>query len=50
MTSWKSGDRLKAREWHDKAIQEIDSKHINDDETRLFREEAEALLSAPDKT
>jgi tetratricopeptide (TPR) repeat protein len=44
MTHWQLGDKEKAREWYQKAIQWMDKDALRDEELRRFRAEAEDLL------
>ncbi|HUE74171.1 MAG TPA: protein kinase [Pirellulaceae bacterium] len=49
MAHWQLGEKDKAREWYDKAVQWMDKHQPNDEELRRFRAEAAELLGVKDK-
>jgi len=49
MAHWQLGDKDKAREWYDKAVQWMEKNKPNDEELRGFREEAAKLLGVKDQ-
>jgi tetratricopeptide (TPR) repeat protein len=44
MAHWKLGEKDKARQWYEKAVQWMEKNNPQDDELRRFRAEAEELL------
>jgi tetratricopeptide (TPR) repeat protein len=48
MAYWQRGEKEKARQWCDKAVASLDKNNPKDDELRLFRAEAAALLGLPE--
>jgi tetratricopeptide (TPR) repeat protein len=44
MAHWKLGEKDKARQWYDKAVDWMDTNQPNDEELRRFRAEAEELM------
>lgn len=44
MAHWQLGEKDKAREWYDKAVQWMDKNKPQDEELKRFRSEAEELL------
>src|SRR5262249_55726053 len=49
MALWKLGDKPKAREWHDRAVQWMDQNQPKNEELRRFRAEAAELLELNEK-
>jgi tetratricopeptide (TPR) repeat protein len=49
MAHWKLGEKDKAREWYDKAVQWMDKNQPKNDELRRFRAEAAELLELKEK-
>ncbi len=45
---WQLGEKEKAREWYDKAVQWMDNNQPANDELRRFRSEAAELLGIKD--
>jgi tetratricopeptide (TPR) repeat protein len=44
MTHWQLGDKVKAREFYNRAVDNMDKYHARDEGLRRFRQEAEELL------
>jgi serine/threonine protein kinase/Flp pilus assembly protein TadD len=49
MAHWRLGEKDKARQWYEKAVQWMEKNNPQDDELRRFRAEAEELLKMNDK-
>ena len=48
MAHWRKGDKDRARQWYDKAVQWMERNKSQDEEMRRFRAEAAALLGVTD--
>ena len=49
MAHWQLGDKDKAREWYERAVQWMDNNQSGNEELRRFREEAAELLELKEK-
>jgi hypothetical protein len=49
MAHWQLGEKDKAREWYDRAVQWMDNNQPTDEELRRFRVEAAELLELKEK-
>jgi Tfp pilus assembly protein PilF len=49
MAHWQLGEKDKAREWYDRAVQWMDNNQPTNEELRRFRVEAAELLGVKDK-
>ena len=49
MAHWQLGEKDKAREWYDRAVQLMDKNQTKDDEVRRFWTEASELLELKEK-
>jgi serine/threonine protein kinase/tetratricopeptide (TPR) repeat protein len=49
MAHWKLGEKEKAREWHDKAVEWMDKNQPKNEELRRFRAESSQLLERKEK-
>jgi tetratricopeptide (TPR) repeat protein len=49
MAHWKLGEKDKAREWYDKAVEWMENNQPKNEELRRFRTEAEELLKIAGK-
>ena len=49
MAHWKLGEKDKAREWYDRAVQWMDKNKPTNNELRHFRTEASELLELKEK-
>jgi Tfp pilus assembly protein PilF len=49
MAHWRLGEKDKAREWYDRAVQWMDKNQPTNEELRRFRAEAAELLGLKDK-
>ncbi len=49
MAHWKLGEKDKARQWYERAVQWMDKNQSTNEELRRFRAEAAALLGVKDK-
>jgi hypothetical protein len=50
MSHWQLGDKAKAREWFDRAVQWVEKGKKDDPELKRFRAEAAELLGAKGET